>query len=258
MILHVLALLVACTSAPQGAMDTPGARTLAAGSRQVTFGSLAQLGSFVLRTTVVRETPDAPGTRQVEETELRWADADHWASTRARDGRLVRSALVLDGVGWLGATAPTDRVEDAEALRVQLAQTWDPWDALSTVREQLALEDARSERALGSRTLWRHRPVVRAAEVRLGPKGRPRREGRRGWALTAADGEVWLEEVGAVWLSGWVRVEAAQVGRGASPGRGGGVAEGVPPSAPGERTVIEVRVETSGVGTRPALPRAPG
>ncbi len=254
MTLRLLALLLACASTPEGDVDAPGARTLAAGARQVTFGSLSQVGAFVYHTTVVRENPDLPGSRQVEDTEVRWADSDHWAATRARDGRLVRSALVLDGVGWLGTTAPTDRVEDAEVLRVQLARTWDPWDALSTVRDQLTLEDTRSDRPLASRTLWRHRPVLRAEERAVGPKGRPKREGRRGWTVTAVDGEVWLEEVGATWLSGWVRVEAARVGS----ARGGGVAEGVSPSAPGERTVIEVRVETSGVGTRPALPRAPG
>lgn len=245
--LLALALLAACAPAPDGTADTPGARTLAAGAREVTFGSLSQLGPFTMRTTVTRESPGVPESRQVEETSLLWADADHWTSTRARDGRLVRTALVLDGAGWLGATAPTDRVEDAEVLRVQLARTWDPWDALSTVRDQLALEDARSARGLGSRTLWRHRPVLRPDAARVGAKGRPRQESRRGWVLTAVDGEVWLEEVGAAWLSGWVRVEAARFARGAAPD-----------APPAERTAIEVRVETTGVGTPPALPRAPG
>ncbi len=220
---------------------------MAAGSERVTFGSLASLGAFVQESTFRRTLQvegSPPAAPDLETTVLRWGDPDAWSSARARDGRVVRSVLVREGIAWLGDTSPGVRQPDAEPFRVQLAQTWDPWDAaLSVVRGQLALVDEEDVSQRDGRKAWRH-SVHHAAPTATGETTgkRGRRPGAAPtWTVTSARGDVWLDEVTAVRLEVNVRVEAR---------RTAGV-------GPQQTLILELESTVHDLGTIPTLETPP-
>ncbi len=213
----MIALLLAAVLACSTTGDAPASgepRTMAAGADQVTFGSLASLGPLVLDATLRRtiQLEGGPAAQpEVESTVLRWGDPDAWSSTRARDGRVVRSVLVREGVAWLGDDAPRTRQPDAEPFRVQLAQTWDPWEAaLSVVRGQLRLVDEEDGSVREGRKVWRHsvQLVPPPAAEEASDKRARRRASAPIWTVTSASGDVWLDEVTAVRVAVKVHVEA--------------------------------------------------
>lgn len=247
MIAGLLGAALACSTQGDAPASSSEARTMAAGSERVTFGSLASLGAFVQESTLRRTLQvegSPPAAPEIETTVLRWGDPDGWSSARARDGRVVRSVLVREGIAWLGDTTPAVRQPDAEPFRVQLAQTWDPWDAaLSVVRGQLALVDEEESSQREGRKAWRH-SVHHAAPTAAGePTGkRGRRPGAAPtWTVTSARGDVWLDEVTAVRLDVKVHVEARRTA-------GGG---------PQQTWVLELESTVHDVGTIPTLETPP-
>ena len=239
----LIAALVACSTSGDAPTSRAEARTMAAGADNVTFGSLASLGALVQDSTLRRTVQvegSAAAAPDVETSVLRWGDPDQWSSARTRNGRIVRSVLVRGGVAWLGDASPTVRQPDAEPFRVQLAQTWDPWDAaFSVVRGQLALVDEKDGSTREGRKAWRHSLQVAAppdADTPTGSRGR-----RPTWAVTSARGDVWLDEITAVRLAVNVHVEARRTA-------GGG---------PPQTMTLELETSIRDLGTIPTLDTPP-
>lgn len=210
--------LLACAGDP-GAEAGP---TLAEGAASTIFASQSTLGPHVMRVSVRRSVraESTPGEQISEETLLlRWQDTDHWRLERARDGRPVEGVTIWDNVAWHdGADGPV-RKPDAEPARVLLAQTWDPWRlAFEQVDASLVLTDVGVETTQG-RKAHRHSVTARApveADAAAAGADPPRpaartrapRPRRGAFEVTAASGDVWIDEATAVRLAADVRVDA--------------------------------------------------
>jgi hypothetical protein len=196
-----MAWLLACSGAPE-AVSVP----LPVAADRATFATVAGLGSYRLQATVRRSTggEGASPVVSTELVELRWKDADQWSYVQRRDDRVRSEVLVFGGIAWRGdGDGPLERKGDAEPYRVQLAGTWDPWAwAMEGLASGLELVPAGSELVDGRRAL---RHTVAA----LPPPEKP----KRGWTVTAAEGDVWIDEATAVRLVGNVRVEATSGAR---------------------------------------------
>jgi hypothetical protein len=208
--------LLACAGDPSA---TAGP-TLAEGAATTIFASQAALGPHVMRVSVRRtaRADDVPGEQVSEETMLlRWQDSDHWRLERARDGRAVEGLTVWDNVAWQDERDGRVRKPDAEPARVTLAQTWDPWRlALEQVEAALVLTDVGVETREG-RKAHRHAVSAKVAaappsqgEPARGARKRPPRARRGAFTVTAASGDVWIDEATAVRLAADVRVEARE------------------------------------------------
>lgn len=219
----LLGVLLACG---ESAPPEPEA-TLEQAAEKVTLGTIRDLGPCVVRASVRREATGKGPPRVNEETsELRWQDQDHWSWLQARDGRAVAETIVWDGVAWSGtAGRPPSRRGDAEPYRVQLAQIWDPWTALDSLAEQVALVPGEVEELAGRRTL-RHAVQARPLPEKV----------RRTWVVEAAEGAVWIDEATAVRVQGKVRVSAA---------------------SKAERQVLDLAFTVDGIGGDPEVRRPP-
>lgn len=188
--------VVACSgSAGDAALPLPAA------AEKATFATVSGLGSYRLQADVTRSI-GAEGMAPLvstESVELRWRDADRWSYVQRRDDRVRSEVVVWDAVAWAnGGDGPLVEKGDAEPFRVQLAGTWDPWSwALEGLAAGIRLEPDAVEIVEGRRAL---RHTVAA----LPPPEKP----RRGWTVTAAEGEVWIDEATAVRLKGRVKVDA--------------------------------------------------
>jgi len=182
----VLWLLLACSGTP----PTP-APDLTSASGEVTFGTLASLGSCVLEASLqqVDRFGDEPAAPRTTTWRLRWQGVDHWSAERTAEGGAVERMTVYDGVPWTSRGSEQWRAEvDAEPLRVQLAHTWDPWVvATELFSERLAYTETGTEEFEGRR--------VRTFTLGLTPPAAGR---RRVWEPTALSGRVWLDEASAV------------------------------------------------------------
>jgi hypothetical protein len=200
-VLTALAWMVACSGAPE-AVSVP----LPVAADRATFATVAGLGSYRLQANVRRSTggEGTPPVASTELVELRWKDADHWSYVQRRDDRVRSEVLVSGGVAWRsGGEGPLERKGDAEPYRVQLAGTWDPWSwALEGLASSLQLTPAGEELVDGRR-------AVRHIITPVPPPEKP----RRGWTVTAAEGDVWIDDATAVRLVGNVRVEAVSGAR---------------------------------------------
>lgn len=206
-----LALLAACTGSGELATST-----LPEAAQEVTFASLAALGSFQLQAAVEREVQNGSASPQTsqETLEIRWRDADHWSYRHGRDGRVVREIVVWEAVAWAGdGDGPLDRKGDAEPYRVQLATVWDPWQwGLESLADAVVFDQGELELRDGRR-LRRHQlslppelPEPEAAEgAKISKRPKPP---RRGWKASAVTGTVWIDEATAVRLDGKVAAEA--------------------------------------------------
>lgn len=184
-----------------------GAPPLIVAAEEATFGTLAGLGPFRMSASVRRTTGVGPGSplasdateESLEVVELRWRDADHWSYLQRRDGRVRSEVVVWDAVAWAGdGDGSPERKGDAEPYRVQLATTWDPWEwGLEGLTPGITLAQQGVELLDGRRTL---RHLLAPAP----PPDKP----RRGWTVTAVEGEVWIDEATAVRLRGRVLASA--------------------------------------------------
>lgn len=199
----MLLLLLACDDPT----EADNAAALTAASEQVTFGTVGALGPHRLEASVVRAVTAARDGGPAGETRttreslvLAWKDADHWSFSSSRDGRVRNRVVVYDAVAWSAQNdAPLERKGDAELFRVELAQSWDPWQlALDGVRDQIGLTPGAPEVVEGRRVV-RHE----VAPVPLAPGA------RRTWTVSSASGVVWIDEATAVRLLGEVRVSAS-------------------------------------------------
>lgn len=188
--------LVGCGGSPE---DAPPPLPVAA--EQATFATVTGLGPYRLRADVRRSMGSEGAVAQVttEAIDLRWRDLDHWSYVQRRDDRVRSEIVVWDAVAWAnGGNGPLVRKGDAEPYRVQLGSTWDPWSwALEGLAAGIRFEPAEVELVSGRRAL---RHTLAAAP----PSERP----RRGWTVTAVEGEVWIDEATAVRLKGTVTVDA--------------------------------------------------
>ncbi|MDP2314156.1 MAG: hypothetical protein Q8P41_14735 [Pseudomonadota bacterium] len=184
--------------------DAPPPLPLAA--EQATFATLTGLGSYRMQASVRRATGGEGTVEMVgtETVELRWKDADHWSYVQRRDDRVRTEVVVWDAVAWAnGGQGPLVRKGDAEPYRVQLAATWDPWErALESLAASIRLEPVGADLVDGRRAQRHTLVVVPPPEKR-----------RRGWTVTAVEGDVWIDEATAVRLQGNVRVEASSGAR---------------------------------------------
>lgn len=217
-----LLLLTACSG---GGADAP---SLVAASRDVTFGSLGALGSFVLEARVQRDrTTESGTTSTVEAFQLSWKDVDHFEVVETRDGRPGTRTLVVGGRAWFATGAgPLLPQRDAEPYRAQLAQTWDPWTAaLEPFGERMVYTETDREPVEG-------RPTI-VYTVSLAPLEKPV---KRAWEPVALDGRVWVDEATAVRLLADVRGEARS----------------------GAATLVtQLQVAVKGVGVEPTLSAPP-
>jgi hypothetical protein len=194
-VIGLLGVLACVGSAEEEALPPPVA------AEKATFATVSGLGSYRLQAEVRRSMggEGTPPRVSTESFELRWRDADHWSYVQRRDERVRSEVVVWDAVAWTnGGDGPLVQKGDAEPFRVQLAGTWDPWSwALEGLAHGVHLEPDTIEIVEGRRAL-RHTvsPVP------------PPEKLRRGWTVTAADGEVWIDEASAVRLKGRVKVEA--------------------------------------------------
>ncbi len=188
--------LVGCGGPPS---EAPPLLPVAA--ERATFATVAGLGAYRLRADVRRSVGggDAPAQVSTEAIDLRWRDPDHWSYAQRRDDRVRSEIVVWDAVAWTnGGDGPLVRKGDAEPYRVQLAGTWDPWSwALEGLSTGIRFEPAEVE-LVGGRRALRHTLVVAP----------PAEQPRRGWTVTAVEGEVWIDEATAVRLKGTVTVDA--------------------------------------------------
>lgn len=196
----LLIVLLACRD------PAPEAASLASASTTVTFGSVEQLGSFVLEARIQRDRTvegGAPRT-SVEAFRLRWKDRDHFEVVETRDGAPSSHTLVLGGKAFYATGRGQLRPQkDAEPHRVQLAHTWDPWTAaLGPWADHVRYTPAERGTAAG-------RPAVRY-ELALA-EADPKKRGS-GWQPTALSGQVWVDEATSVRLMADVRAEARSGG----------------------------------------------
>lgn len=202
--------------------------TLTEAAERVTLGTVRDLGSCVVRTSLRREVTGSSGPPRVAEetSELRWQDPDHWSWARGRDGRVVEETLVWDAVAWSRTgERPFARRGDAEPHRVQLAGVWDPWSTLESLAEQVALTPGEVETLEGRRVV-RHLATLRAL-----PK-----KAHRTWVAELVEGTVWIDEQTALRLQGDVHVVAA---------------------ARQERMDVRLAFSVTGIGADPAVVRPP-
>lgn len=187
--------LLACRS------PAPEAGTLAAASTTVTFGSIEQLGSFVLEARIQRERgPEgSPPRTTVEAYRLRWKDHDHFEVVASRDGTASSHTLVLGGRAFFTTgKGPLRPQRDPEPYRVQLSQTWDPWTtALGPWLDHLRFIPR-------DRGVTAGRPSM-AYDVVLDA---PAPGKRTGWEPRSLAGQVWVDEATSVRLMADVRAEA--------------------------------------------------
>lgn len=195
----MLLLLLACSG---GTPEVPRPEA----ARKVTLGTLQDLGSFEMAATIERaqRLGEAAPTTTTTALKLEWQDADHWAYTRARDGRGETRIVVHDGVGWLGTgDSPLTRRPDTEPLRAQVARNWDPWaEALGAYEGQLVLT------RVGVETVGERRAERFAVSLAPGTTTR-----RTGWSPTRASGDVWFDEATAVRVQAQVELAAARKGQ---------------------------------------------
>ncbi len=191
-----LLILLACADPPITADDVA---PLAPASKKVTFATVEELGSHRLDATIDRTNlvPDQDPVTTKEVIAVRWQDPDHWQARRSRDGAPIDQIVVWDHTAWEAVgKGPLVKRGDAEPYRVQLASTWDPWKAaLESAAERLTLTATVLEDVDGRRA-WRH-------AVSFLPLGE---NVHANWRVTAADGEVWIDERTAVRLVGKVNV----------------------------------------------------
>lgn len=193
-----LLILLACGDPPATVEDVA---PLVPASSKVTFATVEELGPHRLDATIDRTTlvPDQNPLTTKEVIAVRWQDPDHWQARRSRDGAPIDQIVVWDHTAWeaVGKGKLVNR-GDAEPFRVQLAATWDPWAAaLESASEHVALTAAALEDVDGRRA-WRHTvSVIPLAE-----------NVHANWRVTAADGEVWIDERTAVRLVGKVHVSS--------------------------------------------------
>lgn len=187
---------MACAGAVEDA-----AVPLPAAAEKATFATVSGLGSYRLLADVRRSVggDGAVPLVSTESVELRWSDSDNWSYVQRRDDRVRSEIRVRDSIAWAnGGNGPLVNKGDAEPFRVQLAGTWDPWSwALEALSSGLLVTPEGVEIVEGRR-------AVRHAVAPAPPPEKP----RRGWTVTAADGEVWIDEATAVRLKGRVRIEA--------------------------------------------------
>lgn len=188
----ILLVLLACG----GDASTPVAPALPVAASKTTFGTLRELGSWQLVAEARRSTNGA--TPSVERYEVKWKDDDTWSWVLSRDGVVRTDVLVWRSIAWArDARGERERKGDAEGWRVQLASVWDPWAwAFESLADQLELTAGPVELLDGRRA------------VRYAVSSRPP-SGKKGWQVSAARGDVWIDEATAVRLRGDVTVEAA-------------------------------------------------
>ncbi|MDP2308383.1 MAG: hypothetical protein Q8P18_20360 [Pseudomonadota bacterium] len=192
--------VLACVGA---AVD--GSVPLPAAAEKATFATVSGLGSYRLQADV-RRSIGGEGVEPfvtTESVELRWRDADRWSYLQRKDERVRSDVRVWDAVAWTnGGAGPLVNKGDAEPFRVQLAGTWDPWSwALEGLANGVRLEPQGMEIVEGRR-------AIRHTVSPLPPPEPPPQRAPRGWSVTAAEGEVWIDEATAVRLKGQVKLAA--------------------------------------------------
>lgn len=213
----MLLLLIACRGVGSG--STPEEALLDA-SKEVTFGTVKDLGSHRMQALITRSVTPTGGAALVteEQVTLAWQDERTWSYQATRDGKVRNEVVVFDGAPWRRTGGRWERAEDAQSWEVQLASVWDPWRlAFESLESSLRLVPETLDEIEGRRA-WKQR-----VEVIPAPQGRRRKP----WTATVAEGSVWLDEATALRLVGDVHVVA---------------------EAPGKSMDITLRFATSGIG----------
>lgn len=194
----ILLFAASCNRGPSAA------EALAAASRRVSFGTLAQLGPHRMQATVTRSEPGSADL-DTETLELDWGDLDNFQVRRVRNGRVRSELRVLRGEAWVRVgSSPFNHYDDAELYRVELASTWNMFDqALSPFEGRIQLLD-------GQETVVEGRPAMRYT-VALAPEdAEPPKRGHRPQSLS---GEVVLDQATALRLTAKVEGTYLENGR---------------------------------------------
>ncbi len=216
-------------------------------SREVTFGTMQELGTHTLQASWTRRVGPAEGGGQetAEAFLLRWQDPDHWELRRERQGRVQSHVIIWDAIAWVSGPKGLKRRGDGELYRVQLASGWDPWQlVLAGFNDQLGLVRV-GEEMVDGRKAWRHDLVLK-----------PPLPGRRAWTPTQVEGAVWLDEALAVRLGAEVHLVAVNE-REAMDLRFRLSVSGVG-ADPGITPITETEAASPGLPEEPAPGRDPG
>lgn len=199
----MLLILIACSGVGSG--SAPEAALLDA-SKEVTFGTVKDLGPHRLQASVIRTitpTAGAPLTTQ-EQVTLAWQDERTWRYQASRDGKVRNEVVVFEGAPWRLSGTRWERAQDAQSWEVQLASVWDPWKlAFESLESSIKLVPEDLEEIEGRRA-WKQR-----VELVPAPEGKRKKP----WTATVAEGSVWLDEQTALRLVGDVHVVAESTGK---------------------------------------------
>ncbi len=207
-------------------------------AERVTFATLQDLGSFLLRSST-RDERTNPRATVVRESSisLKWKDRDHWEFESLRDGKPVTHWLIYQATAWEALSGdPLTPRGDAEPLRAQLSLGWDAWEDIIALTGGRIVYGEGTEETVDGRVALRHDLTL---EPPRADKRRPSRSLGDALEATSVSGTVWIDRVTSV------RVLADVVATAASP-----VAEG---AVPNRTRTLSVKLALTGLGQDPGV-----